>query len=229
MAGDRPAGTHPAITGARRGGTGFALLLLAAAAANAADPANAANAADLAVAPGTPRGDATGAEREAVRLDSARSRFVFELRTRWGQPIEGVFPRNEGEVRVLPDGSRQVRVRLDARDLVVEGSDRFTRFARGERFLDAARYPWLEFRSEPYSPGLLVSGGPLPGTLTLRGVSRPEVFRLEPGACAQPARDCDVVAHGAVNRADYGLQTWRWALRDDVRFHLRVRLEEVKP
>lgn len=162
-------------------------------------------------------------------LDTVHSHFVFELRTRWGQPIQGVFPRHAGEVVALPDGRHEVRVRLVAGDVVVEASERYTRFARGERFLDAARHPWLEFRSEPYATGLLAGGGALPGTLTLRGVSRREVFRLEPGACARPAWDCDVVAHATVRRSDYGLQSWRWALRDDVRFHLRVRFREAAP
>ncbi len=32
-------------------------------------------------------------------FDSAHSRFGFELRTRWGMKLEGVFPRHEGEVK----------------------------------------------------------------------------------------------------------------------------------
>lgn len=165
----------------------------------------------------------------AQALDPARSRFGFELRTRWGQVVAGNFPRFDGEVRQLADGRRQVHVRLASAAVEVAGSPRYTRFARGERFLDAARHPWVEFVSEPYSGELVRGGGPLPGVLHLHGVSARETFELAPSACERPARECDVVARGSVSRARYGLGSWRWALTDPVRFHLRVRLLEPTP
>ncbi|QSX79945.1 YceI family protein [Lysobacter solisilvae] len=164
-----------------------------------------------------------------TRLDPAHSRFGFELRTRWGQRVDGNFPRYEGEVIPLPDGRRRVRIRLATGSVEVAGSDRYTRFARSPSFLDAAHHPWVEFTSEPYVGELVRAGGPLRGTLSLRGVSKPETFTLKPSACPRPAHDCDVVAYGRVNRADYGLQTWRWAVQDDVRFTLRVRWLEGAP
>jgi polyisoprenoid-binding protein YceI len=162
-------------------------------------------------------------------LDPAHSRFGFELRTRWGQRIEGNFPRYEGSVAVLPDGRRQVRIRLATASVEVAGPERYARFARGPSFLDAERHPWVEFTSEPYAGELVRAGGPLRGTLNLHGVSRAETFVLKPSACERPAHDCDVVAHGRVDRAAYGLQTWRWAVQDDVRFNLRVRWLEGAP
>lgn len=165
----------------------------------------------------------------AQALDTARSRIDFELNTRWGQTITGHFPRCEGEVAQLPDGRREVRIRVATTDVEVEGSRRYTRFARGERFLDAKHHPWVEFRSDPYSSELVRSGGPLYGTLTMHGVSRREVFILAPSACARPARDCDVVAQGRVLRTNYGVESWRWALTDDVNFLLRVRVQDASP
>lgn len=164
----------------------------------------------------------------AQSLD-ARSRFGFELRTRWGQVIAGDFPAFEGEVRTLPDGRRQVRIRLASARVEVAGSQRYTRFARGERFLDAARHPWVEFVSEPYPGELVRRGGALQGTLSLHGVDRRETFELAPAECARPAYDCDVVGQGRVRRTDYGMTQWRWALTDEVRFRLRVRLQEPMP
>lgn len=162
-------------------------------------------------------------------LDPAHSRFGFELRTRFGQRIEGNFPRYEGSVAVLPDGRRQVRIRLATASVEVAGPARYARFARGPSFLDAERHPWVEFTSEPYAGELVRAGGPLRGTLNLHGVSREEIFVLKPSACERPAHDCDVVAHGRVDRAQYGLQTWRWAVQDEVRFNLRVRWLEGAP
>lgn len=165
----------------------------------------------------------------AQALDPARSRIEFELETRWGQTITGHFPRYDGEVVVLPDGRHEVRIRLATTSVEVEGSRRYTRFARGERFLDAEHHPWVEFRSDPYAGELVRSGGPLYGTLSMHGVSRREAFMLEPSDCARPARDCDVVAQGRVLRTNYGVESWRWALTDDVNFRLRVRLQAPAP
>ncbi|WP_460763424.1 YceI family protein [Lysobacter fragariae] len=166
---------------------------------------------------------------QAQSLDPAHSRFGFELHTRWGQHLPGDFPRYEGEVLVLADGRHQVRIRLATGAVEMRDSQRYTRFARSERFLDAAHHPWLEFVSDPYAGELVRAGGPLRGTLNLRGVSRSETFMLAPSACERPARDCDVVAIGRISRVDYGLETWRWALADEVTFNLRVRLREVAP
>lgn len=170
-------------------------------------------------------GSALPAFVSAQALDPTYSRFGFELRMRWGQVIDGNFPRFEGEVVDLADGRRQVRIRLATASVEVDGSERYTRFARGERFLDAARHPWVEFQSEPYSGELVRAGGPLRGTLSLRGITRQETFVLMPSDCPRPALDCDVIAQGTISRADYGLQSWRWALTDAVRFNLRVRLQ----
>jgi polyisoprenoid-binding protein YceI len=164
-----------------------------------------------------------------TRLDPAHSRFGFELRTRWGQHIEGNFPDYEGSVTTLDDGRRQVRIRLASGTVQVSGPPRYARFASGPNFLDAARHPWVEFTSEPYEGELLRSGGRLRGTLNLHGVSHAETFSLQAATCARPAYDCDIVASGRVNRVDYGLETWRWAVQDEVRFTLRVRwLEEAR-
>jgi len=162
----------------------------------------------------------------AQPFDAEHSRFGFELRTRWGQRVEGDFPRYEGEVTELPDGRHQVRIRLATAEVEVEGPPRYTRFARGERFFDAPRHPWVEFQSDPYSPALLQGGGRLRGTLSMHGVSRIETFVLAPSTCARPARDCDVLAYGSVSRTDYGLDGWRFVILDRVQFNLRVRLHQ---
>ena len=165
----------------------------------------------------------------AQALDTARSRIDFDLQTRWGQTITGEFPRYDGEVVTRADGRHEVRMRLATGSVEVAGSRRYTRFARGENFLDAEHHPWVEFRSDPYPPELLKQGGWLYGTLTMHGVSRREAFLVAPGTCARPARDCDVVAQGHVVRTNYGVESWRWALTDDVNFRLRVRVQEAAP
>jgi polyisoprenoid-binding protein YceI len=158
-----------------------------------------------------------------AQFDPIHTSFEFHLRTRWGQRVDGRFPLYDGGVEHLPDGRRRVRIALATDALEIGGSRRYTELARGPRFFDAARYPQLTFVSEPFSPALLEHGGALAGTLTLHGVSRTEVFEVEPASCARPGVDCTVVARGSVQRDDYGLDGLRVLLGNRVHFRLHVR------
>ena len=198
--------------------------LLAAVVAAAAGVPLAGFAAVAAPASLPPTGSATAApETRAIPLDPAHTRVGFRLATRWGQRLRGSFPLPEGEVRVHGNGRRDVNVRLDSRQVAIDGNPRYTRWARGPEFFDVARHPLIEFRSETYEAALLRDGGDLHGTLTMRGVSRPVRFALEPSTCALPGQGCDVVASGTVDRTDFGMDGWRAVVGDDVRFELRVR------
>ena len=165
----------------------------------------------------------------AQQFDPAHTGFGFELRTRWGQRVVGTFPRYQGEVSSLPDGTHQVRIRLLTAAVEVADSARYTALARGEGFFDAEHHPFIEFVSEPLSNALLHAGGKLRGRLSMHGVSRNETFALRPSTCARPGLDCDVVAQGSVRREQYGLDGWQLALRNQVRFDLRVRLLDGQP
>lgn len=162
----------------------------------------------------------------AAQIDQHASRIGFVLKTRWGQALQGQFPEYQGEVATLPDGRHQVRLRLSARDMEIVGYPTYTRYARGSGFFDVARYPQLEFVSEPYPVSLLHSGGPLSGTLSIRSIARPQVFTISPASCARPALDCDVVAVGSIRRGDYGMNRWDFALSDRVEFSLRIRVRD---
>ncbi|MBB4128184.1 polyisoprenoid-binding protein YceI [Xanthomonas translucens] len=157
-------------------------------------------------------------------LDPAQSRFGFEIRTRFGQRIEGFFPRFEGIVEVRPDGRHQVRLRLFTAYVQIPGKPRYTGWMRGEDFFDAARFPTVSFDSQPFSPELLTSGGSLVGTLSIRGVSHTETLTMMPAGCSRPGYDCDVISRGTVLRGRYGMDKWDLALSDRVTFVLRTRL-----
>ena len=63
---------------------------------------------------------------------------------------------------------------------LVIGSERLTRLARGPQLFDAARFPRIEFVSDPYPVALLRSGGPLHGVLEMHGVRRRQAFLIAP-------------------------------------------------
>ena len=157
-------------------------------------------------------------------FDPAHTAFGFQLRTRWGHRVVGEFARHDGEVRSFDDGRRQVHVVLDTASVRIAESSRYTAMARGPKFFDSARHPRIVFTSEAFPPALLERGGALRGELTLRGVSRAEVFDVEPAACARPGIDCDVIARGSVERDDYGLDGLQMVLGNRVQFSLRVRV-----
>lgn len=159
----------------------------------------------------------------AAEIDQASSAIGFTLKTRWGKTLVGHFPQYRGEIAGLPDGRRQVRLLLSARAVEIEDSPTYTRLTRDEGFFDAERYPWVEFVSDPYPPRLLREGGRLGGVLRIRGVQRRETFEISPAVCARPAEECDVVARGSINRNDYGVDRWGFALSSRVVFSLRVR------
>ena len=161
----------------------------------------------------------------AQAFDSAHTYIGFVLHTRWGQQLEGRFPRYEGAVRALPDGYQQVTMRLATADVEIVGYPRYTEFARGRKFFDSQRYPWVSFTSDPYLPSLFREGGRLTGTLHIHGVAQQEIFTVEPAVCAQPGIGCDLVARGSVRREDYGMDDWKVAVRARVSFELRLRLQ----
>lgn len=161
-----------------------------------------------------------------MQIDPA-TRVGFTLQTRWGQTLHGRFPKVEGRIEIDAADQRRTYLRLDAAQVEITDSPRYSRFARGPRFFDATRYPQVEFVSDPYSARLLREGGALFGELRLHGVQRRERFTVEPSSCARPGVGCDIVAHGTVRRSAYGLDSWSAALRESVTFTLRVRTGEA--
>ena len=64
-------------------------------------------------------------------------------------------------------------------------------------------------------------------SLELNGrVAETKTLTVAPSPCARPAKDCDVVATGAVRRSDYDMDDWMMAVSDRVVFVLRARLKE---
>ncbi len=162
----------------------------------------------------------------AAQVDPVHSRLGFSLQTRWGQTLEGHFPQYEGEIVEMAGDRHRVQLRLAAAAVEIVDSPRYGRYARGARFFDAEHYPTIEFVSEPYDRALLREGGELGGRLTIRGVTRHEVFTIAPSTCARPAYDCDVVARGSVRRENYGINGFGLAIHNRVHFFLNVRVRD---
>ena len=64
--------------------------------------------------------------------------------------------------------------------------------------------------------------------LDIRDVSRREAFTMLPSACGRPALDCPVLAAGLVDRSDFGMSRWSFAIGRKVRFQLRIRIAQAQ-
>ncbi|HHW4680617.1 MAG TPA: YceI family protein [Xylella taiwanensis] len=167
--------------------------------------------------------------QQRLKLDPVHSYFEFEVRTCLGRSIKGVFPRFEGEVVSLSEEREKVRLRLYTADAVIPGRPRYTDWIRGENFFDAQHYPTIEFESQSYSPRVILQGGKINGSLTIRGISREETLQIQPATCARPGYDCDVVSTGVVLRGRYGMESWRLVLGNRVTFRWHGRVIEGSP
>lgn len=157
-------------------------------------------------------------------FDPEASQASFEVNLRMAGTVLGRFHGLEGELQ--PSGERwRVRVRLDARELDLDGPAWMVRATRSDKFLDVDRHPDIHFESEPFSRDLLRRGGELAGQLRLRGRLRPVSFRIDPAACPQPGHRCDIRVSGQVSRRAFGMNSQRVWVRDEVGFDFRVRLQ----
>lgn len=166
----------------------------------------------------------------SYRIDSADSQAVFGVRLLWLHEISGRFRHIDGAVMAGPaDGTVVVHANI-AVDSVTMDSQRIRRWVLARDFFDAADYPFIRFISDPLPLTTLEHGGPLPGRLSLRGVTAPMSFTLHPLYCADsPPVRCRISLNGALQRGDFGMITHRATLSDRVELNLAITLEPIAP
>ena len=154
-------------------------------------------------------------------IASARSHVDFDVRLLWLHRIRGRFEQVSGAVQPQPDGRVVVNARI-ATDSLSMNSPRLRRWVLDEEFFDAAHYPTLRFVSLPLARSTLDDGGTLDGRLTLRGVTHPVRFQLQPARCTADA--CTIEAHGQLQRRDFGMQSHHTVLSDRVGLALSIAI-----
>lgn len=115
-------------------------------------------------------------------IDTSRSTVRFRTRHLFGlAPVRGTFAIRGGTIEVAepPTGST-AHAEIDAASFRT-GNPARDKTVRSARFLGASRYPVMTFVSERLTPPTV------PGTLTVRGVTRPvalsiEHLEVEPGS-----------------------------------------------
>jgi polyisoprenoid-binding protein YceI len=164
------------------------------------------------------------------RIDSARSQAAFGVRLLWLHEIDGRFRHIDGAVLPGPRADTVVVHADIAVDSVAMESARMRRWVLAPEFFDAADYPEIRFVSDPLPRAVLESGGPLPGRLSLRGVTAPVSFTLHPLRCeGAPPAPCRIALNGALRRSDFGLVAHRATLSDRVELSLAIALLPLSP
>lgn len=159
------------------------------------------------------------------RIDSARSLASFGVRLLWVHEIDGRFRHLDGAVLPGPHRGTMVVTADIAVASVAMDSARMRRWVLATEFFDAADYPEIRFVSDPVPAAMLDHGGPLPGRLSLRGVTRPVIFTLHPLHCdGPPAAPCLIALDGALRRGDFGMTAHRATLSDRVELNLAIVL-----
>jgi len=160
----------------------------------------------------------------AAQIDSGSSLASFTIHPRLPIPSQGRFESLRGSLIAQPIQKWKVEVQVDARKLSFKGPQWLARMARSEDFLDAEKHPNIQFTSEPFSKTLLEKGGELQGLLLLRGQQKTVRFHIEKSACARPGYDCELIVNGSVMRREFGMQAYRFSIKDNVDFEFRIRL-----
>jgi polyisoprenoid-binding protein YceI len=161
--------------------------------------------------------------RPVLMFDPARAQAAFEVYLRVPMTSAGRFSRVTGQIQGDAATGWTVLVQVDGTSLQFEGPAWMDRATRSDPFLAIDRYPDIRFASAPFTDGQLHDGGLLRGDLQLRGRRRPVSFELLRSECARPGYDCDIVVRGRISRHDFGMNTQRMMVRDEVDFRFSVR------
>lgn len=149
----------------------------------------------------------------AWNIDPAHTQVEFGVRHLMLSTVKGRFPGVAGTVRLdQDDPSRSsVKVEIDASSIDTRNADRDAHLRSGD-FFDVENHPTIRFESreveisdDRYRVG---------GELTIRGVSRPVVLRVERlGEVVDPWGNERIGFHAEtrINRKDFGL-TWNQLL-----------------
>lgn len=166
-------------------------------------------------------------ELDTLQFDPAQSLAEFSVRVMWLIPVHGRFGSVHGTIAIDHfRGTARVEALLDVADVHMRtrGDEAWIKSAE---FFDGQHFPQIQFVSEPFSLTRLDKGGEVSGALTIRGVTRPARFELQPSECAGASGSaCPVEAAGTIRRSEFGMRSRRGALSDkvDLSFSIRVLL-----
>ncbi|GFZ90141.1 YceI family protein [Dyella caseinilytica] len=160
------------------------------------------------------------------RIDPTASQATFEVRLFWLDHVDGNFTQVMGDVVPGPHPDSWVVDATISVDSVAMPSTRMRRWVLAPSFFDAGHHPTIHFVSNPIAQGDLDRGGMLTGYLTLRGVTAPIQFAVQPVHCEQLSpTPCRITLHGNLQRSTFGMTSDHLAISDSVDLNLSITLQ----
>lgn len=160
------------------------------------------------------------------RIDPNSSEAMFRVRLFWLDKVNGEFTHVDGDVVTGPRPDSWVVNATIPVDSVTLPSNRMRQLLLAPSFFDVQHHPTIHFVSDPIAQHDLAQGGTLTGYLTLRGVTAPIHFNMQPVQCQQPVTaPCKIVLRGMLQRSTFGMTSDRLALSDSVDLNLNITLQ----
>jgi len=136
------------------------------------------------------------------------------------------FPRMKGAVTIVPDAPERAVIDVTFDAGAIEAPDRVTlRRLRGEKFFWVEKYPEIRFVGRSLAMTSPVRGT-LEGTLTARGVSKPQTltvtFESPPGKVV--GKPISFTGTTTIDRRDYGMKSYQLIVGNEVDIELRARM-----
>jgi polyisoprenoid-binding protein YceI len=166
------------------------------------------------------------ASESDYRIDPTNSQATFQVRLFWLDNVNGQFTQVIGDVVQGPNPDSWVVDATIAVDSVAMPTNRMRRWVLAPDFFDAGHHPIIHFVSNPIEQAQLDQGGTLTGYITLRGVTAPIRFAVQPVHCEQLVETpCRILLSGRLHRSTFGMTSDRLALSDSVDLNLSITLQ----
>jgi polyisoprenoid-binding protein YceI len=147
---------------------------------------------------------------------SAQSTVQFRVGVLGVFKKSGRFKRMQGHVQISKRRAT-VRVVIDVNSAqMAKASD--TKLLLSEPYFNAQRFPEILFESRAFHVDQFKNGGQIQGTITVRGVRRPQVLDIEADANCKESNKllCPFHAKGSLRRSDFGMTARKAFVSDRV-------------
>lgn len=166
----------------------------------------------------------------AFRLDPAHTRVLFSVSHLGFSTFYGEFPLPTGTASLDPAKGSGNQVDVSASvATITTGNATLDAELRGDKWLDAQRFPTISFKSvkvTPTGPGQ----ADVTGDLMLHGVTRPVTLKAQfQGSGVNPlskAYTAGFQVSGKIKRSDFGVNTYLPMIGDDIQLMISVALEQ---
>ena len=137
---------------------------------------------------------------------------------------QGSFTELRG-VMLIQKNTAQVNARIQTASTTMK-SQSDTALLKSPAYFDAAHFPEIVFQSMRFPIATLNTGGLISGKLTVRGISREQIFKLTTKPCksefAQTPWRCGFDVIGTLKRSEFGMKARRGIVSEEVALTLSI-------